>query len=220
MRWIDFLLRNPLLLLVALAWIAGVINNAIKAKKKADENRRRREQQRHGGSPGTIPDAAKAEPAAALARQAPPPPRPVTAPATRQPQSSPEQIAQEMRRLLGLEPDVVATPTPTPPPPRREPRRMVVEPERAPQPVMPSAQARRLPRHIDPHVGEGIQHRHVDPHVSGYRFGTLGGRAPAIARSQATAARFALEDLKKAFILSEILAPPLALRPFDERRLG
>lgn len=97
---------------------------------------------------------------------------------------------------------------------------MVVEPERAPQPVMPSAQARRLPRHIDPHVGEGIQHRHVDPHVSGYRFGTLGGRAPAIARSQATAARFALEDLKKAFILSEILAPPLALRPFDERRLG
>ncbi|MFN7590776.1 MAG: hypothetical protein ACK501_09945 [Planctomycetota bacterium] len=213
-RLLEFLLANPILAFVAVAWIAGILGNIAKAAK-------RRQQQ------------------ASLPSQQP------TAPAPRpaDPQPDAEAVAREMRRILGQaerdeqrerervvrpEPvttEPVATAFEPPPLPRRTPpslpseqRRNRVEPERAPTPVVPTTAARRLPTQIESHVGEKLAQRHVRPTAAPHELGTLGGRAPQTARRRVDARRFALDDLKRAFVLSEILGPPLSSR--REREFG
>ena len=209
-KLIEFLLANPILAFVAVAWIAGILGNMARAAK-------RRQQQ------------------ASLPRQQP------TAPAPRpaDPQPDAEAVAREMRRILGqaerdeqLEgersmprPEPVATefeapalPSRTPPPLPSVLRRNRVEPERAPTPVVPTTGARRLSTHVESHVGEVIAQRQVRPTSTAHELGTLGGRARQTAEKRADTRRFALDDLKRAFVLSEILGPPLASR--RERELG
>ncbi|MCB9878409.1 MAG: hypothetical protein H6835_12490 [Planctomycetes bacterium] len=226
MKIFDFLLRNPIFLFVLLAWLVPTIGNVL---KKAEKARRAR-----GSSPPppprhSIPSQAqplppRAQPMArsAPARQSPPAAQPAQA-------KSAEEIAREMRRILGLEaappkpaprPAAQATP-PAPPPIRRAPIAAPIE--RPPQPIQISTRDRKLELHGDSHVGDGIRARHLDKQKrrqpsGGQRLGDLGGRVVAHGQRRRAGSRFALDDLKRAIVLSEILAPPVALRPFEERR--
>lgn len=209
---LEFFRRNPWLAFVAVAWIAGIVGNIAKAAK-------RRQQQ------------------ASLPRQQPTPAMPPSQPDA-------DAVAREMRRILGQaerdeqrerersmpRPEPVATESGTsefepPALPNRTPlplpsvqRRNRVEPERAPTPVVPATAPRRLPTQIESHVGEKLAQRHVRPTAAPHELGTLGGRAHQTAGRRVDTRRFALDDLKRAFVLSEILGPPLASR--RERELG
>lgn len=181
-RLIDFLLQNPILLFVAVAWIAGMIGNLGKMRKQ---------------------------------RQRPAPsPRPAPAPVRRTEPSAPssEQIAAEMRRIL-REAEQRSASTEAPSRQASVLQRNRVEPERAPVPVVPTTQSRKLATHVDPHVGEQLAQRHVRTSGPSRELGTLGGRAThKVVVHHEAARRFALDDLRRAFVLSEILGPPLARR--------
>lgn len=228
-RLLEFLLQNPILLLVIGAWIFGMIGNILKAAKKAREKAERSSR---------APEPRRAAPAPAPATRS----RPQPAAAESGNVRSAEEIAREMRRILGEdpargdrapaeasrgdvgvdydEPPVAATP---PPLPERIRRRNVPEPERAPTPVVPTTSARRLQIHVDPHVGESIQHRatvssgRVGDRAAGAELGSLGGRTHERHRQRAKAGRYALVDLKRIIVLNEILGPPLALRRAGDR---
>ena len=191
-RLIQFLFDHPILMFVLVAWAAGMIGNVIRSAKKARE---RAEQQRR------MPQARR--------EHAPPA-------APEQPRST-EDVAAEMRRILGMEtepvrprPRPVAPPPPQPPPPRA-PRAEAGE--RPPQISLPTTQDRKLEIHVDPHVGEVMQRRHMAPKTAADRgLGTLGGRTARQRRRMGIGDRYSLADLKTAFVLSEIIGPPRALR--------
>lgn len=212
-RLFQFLFDNPILLFIVVAWVAGAIGNILKASKKA-----------RGASGGAPPVS-------------PPPRRAPVQPGRR----SPEDIAAEMRRILGLDPDA---PPRSPKPQRAEAPRTSAprttgqsEPVRraplasqvakaAPPPLPSQAplspNERRLDIHVDPHVGEGIQHRHLGKPRQGLRetqtqLGGLGRRTSEPRPRRSAATRYPLTDLKRIMVLNEILGPPLALRRDDER---
>ena len=201
---IEFFRRNPLLLMVALVWLAGLIGNIVKASNR----RRERAEAATRPTPMPAPESARetrrAEPASA-----------------RLPERTAEDIAREMRRILGVETEPTAgdrsaepVEPPQPPPlPVRRPR-AVGETERAPVPVLPTTSARKLTIHVDPHVGEGIPGRSLasGTRVGAHELGSLGGRVQKAGPRHVTASRFALTDLKRAIVLNEILGKPLALR--------
>jgi hypothetical protein len=216
---INFVLSNPILLVVVLAWVAGMVGNVIKSTQRA---RQRAEQQR------SMPRADRT-PAA-------PPKAPPSG------SRSADEIAAEMRRILGMEPEQVQRPAARRPaaplrqvpaqpsrpgaqpsrpapqssrapsaPPQSPPARQYLE--RPPASARPATQDRRLEVHVDPHVGESLQRRHITPGTAGSRgLGTLGGRNAIRKRSESVVQRYSLDDLKTAFVLSEILGPPRALR--------
>lgn len=183
-RLLEFLRQNPILLFVAVAWIAGMIGNIGRMRK-----------QRQNRAPGRSP-------APAPVRRSEP-----NAPAT----PSAEQIAAEMRRIL-REAEQRTAPPAEAPRPAPVVQRNRVEPERAPVPVVPTTQTRKLPTHVDPHVGEQLAQRHVKTTGPSRELGSLGGRSQHKVVRQEEEKRFALKDLKRAFVLSEILGPPLARR--------
>ncbi len=212
---IRFLMDNPLVLVILVAWIAGALGNMVKAMKKARER-------------ATTSQPMRVEPpvAARVPHRAEP---------ARQPQPiREEEIAQEMRRILRQQSEPTAgdaqaapqhperqhpvkrqpeapPPLPSARPPAKRARNVVL-PERPPAPVMPSA--RRLAVHVDPHVGEGIARRSSvrSGHVGERALGQLGGRVHETARRRTAASRYALDDLKRVIVLNEILGLPLALR--------
>lgn len=204
-RLLKILIEHPYLILILAAWIGGAIANAAKAAKKARE---RTEAQRRISPP---------------ARSAPATPG----------QRSADEIAEEMRRILGMEEPVRRTrpapargraevPAPAPKPARALPRplRDVPTPERPPAPVMPSTQARALEIHVDPHVGDAIKGRQLPEGARARKadLGTLGGRVHSGTARRVAGSRYALDDLKRAFVLAEVLGPPLALRAPDALR--
>jgi hypothetical protein len=191
-KLLRFVFENPIVLFVVVAWIAGAIGNVLRAAKKR--------QAQSGQQPGRQPAARW--PAS-------------TPPRSASPQRSAEQVAAEMRRILGLEPEPARTPAPKPAVVRRE-----ATIERPPTPVMPSAQDRRLVLHTGSHVGEGMQHREA-PHGAAparQAMGTLGGRVqqevrPTQRTVHTTRRRLvAVDDLKRAFVMNEVLGKPLGLR--------
>lgn len=219
----DLLLRNPILLLVLGAWLVGMIGNILKAQQKARQRRPARpeppvarplptERAPMSRSPVASPPTASPAPAP---RQPRPQPRPV---------QSPEEIAREMRRILGLEPEPAPSVPPAPP---RRPVSIPAEPppsgERPPTPVRP--QLRPLATRVDPHVGDQIRERHMrDAGLGRARaglpeLGSLGGRAIQRRRGARAGSHYLPDDLQRAFVLMEILGPPVALRPFESRRI-
>jgi len=218
-RWLRILFENPFLLLVLLAWIGGAIANAVKATKRARE----RAEQAKRPAPDRRDEArvqrTSTEPTATEPRQT-------------ESARSAEDVAAEMRRILGMEEPVPRASRRTPArsegeteaspaaPARRSVHRDVVLPERAPRPVVPTTQSRSLDIHVQPHVGDAIRSRHLSTQStrSTANVGNLGGRVredrPPGRRSTS---RWSIDDLKKAFVVNEILGPPLSLRGTEDR---
>lgn len=221
-KLLELLLREPLLLVILLGWIAGGIGKLAQAKKKRAASERRSAE-----ATPTLPNAAGAQgslpQAAERARRA----------------RTKEEVAAEMRRILGMEPTPLQKPTvkakapaPKPPPP---PQRIPIgQPLSRPAPAlgrqveanegdvgshpMRPSQFARVGTHVDPHVGESMQARKSPRSggVAAFELGTLGGR-PAAVRFAGAARRGLVElgDLKRAIVLTEILGAPRALREWD-----
>lgn len=232
-RLIEFFARNPVLLLVAVVWLFGMIGNVAKAAKQARERAAQRQ--------ASLPSPQPARPAPAAEPRSLP-----AGSGRSMGERDAEAVAREMRRILGLEPaagdaregrgeaasgdrsEPLETPRPAPAPrPAPRPvvraelprlRRDAAAPEKPPAAVQPSTNRRRLDIHVDPHVGESIgkRARVGSGKVGDHALGALGGRTHAAAARAVGGSRYALDDLKRAFVLSEILGPPLASRP--ERR--
>lgn len=216
-RLLRLLFDQPIILFVLFAWVAGAIGNAVRAARKRQES----------GS----------------ARSTPPPlPSRETAPAARR---SAEDVAREMRRILGME-DVPTEVKPEARPVARQPvearsteptsteaprprslpptigRRDVALPERAPTPAMPTTQNRRLHLHEASHLGERMQHRNSPQsrrvaQPADRELGSLGGRVHAASIIRREGVRLVdLSDLKRAFVMNEILGKPLALRASEQ----
>jgi hypothetical protein len=200
---IGRLLREPLVWIVLVSWIAGGIGKILQAKKKRDAALGRSR-----GLGDRFDDA-----------------REVTRPASGR--RSPEEVAAEMRRLLGMDRPPVAQPQPQPQPrpqlarPQAPPpvvqRREASEGDRGTQPMRPS-QLGKVSTHVDPHVGEGVQRRAapMSGGVAAHELGTLGGRSHVAGRRGAQSARglVDLSDMSRAIVLREILDEPRALRPW------
>ncbi|MFK7742370.1 MAG: hypothetical protein AB8H80_18800 [Planctomycetota bacterium] len=143
-------------------------------------------------------------------------------PASQQPQQAAEEVAREMRRILGLEPktEPAASPRPVSPRPPAAPSA-----RREPEPIrreLLGSERDQLRTRVDPHVGESLRDRHVvrDRSLQGRStrpaMGSLGGRTTRRKKVETKASRFALDDLRKAIVLNEILSPPRAMRPLDD----
>jgi len=203
--FLRFLFENPILLIIAGAWLVGTIGNAAKAAKAARERSARRAPS--PPSPPASREPRRAEPA----RSAP----------ARPPQRTPDEVAAEMRRILGMDVETIPVEHERNPVAIRPKHRDVVEAERPPAPAVPTTQDRRLEMHVDPHVGEGIKHRLAPQsgRVGGAHMGTLGGRVHERTVRRAAGSRLVdLTDLKSAFVTNEILGAPLALRGPNEIR--
>lgn len=223
-KLIELLLKNPIIAVFLVIWIAGSIGNAVQAKKRAEKRRRR-------SGPKSEPAQTRVEPVSRpspVARQAPQPssaPQPSPAPAagggrlSGSAAQTPEQIAREMRRILGLEPD----------PPRPAPPSRPAPPPPPPPPPGPAREAlkddlARYASRVDPHVGESIRDRHMaatkvgQPRGGRGAIGNLGGRVATQARQARRGSRYALDDLRRAIVINEILSPPVGLRGYEERR--
>jgi len=195
---IGRLLREPLVLILLLSWVAGGIGKIAQSRKKA---------------------AQRAQPSGELGDLAETMQRPVSQ------RRSPEEVAAEMRRLLGMDRAPAAQPAPAPAPRpvavpalKKPVRREAREGDRAPEPLHPSSIG-RVATHVDPHVGESMQRRAspTSGGVAAHELGTLGGRRGAAAGHASQRARglVDLSDLSRAFVLREILDQPRALRGFD-----
>jgi hypothetical protein len=202
-RLIEFLMANPWVALIVVAWVAGMIGNIGKAAKKTRERAER----------------ARSAPSQPQSRQQSLPAEPG--------RRSAEEVAKEMRRILGLDPEAETEQPSEPPPPRRVSeevaRRDVVTPERPPTPVMPTTQERKIKVHVDPHVGNRIAGRQspqsgrVGKKEPGSAIGSLGGRVGGPTHRRRMSQRFSLDNIPKALVLNEILSKPLALRELDDR---
>ena len=185
----EFLRQNPLIALIVIGWIFSAVGGAItKARRQAAQQAKRPPR---GGS------------------RAPAPPQRAAG------RPSPEQVAAEMRRILGMEEP--PRPLPQRPAPPAAPRPSSFEapsPERAPTPLQPSTLG-RLPVHVDPHVGDRIEKRQAPATgaVGAQVLGGLGGRAAQVGRRRRMASSLVdLHDLPRALVMREVLDQPLSLR--------
>ena len=162
-------------------------------------------------------------------RQVIPTAKPVPAakavPATNPAAKTPDQVAREMRRILGLEPEapkpVAAPAQPAPPPMRREP---VMIDNAA---VQLSKSPSRAKEHMSSHVGEGMRDRHMAASKVGQttrkpssrgEIGNLGGRnKPRKRRLVERVRRYPMTDLRRIIVMSELLSPPITMRPQSDR---
>ena len=156
-------------------------------------------------------------------RQVIPTAKPV--PATNPAAKTPDQVAREMRRILGLEPEapkpVAAPAQPAPPPMRREP---VMIDNAA---VQLSKSPSRAKEHMSSHVGEGMRDRHMAASKVGQttrkpssrgEIGNLGGRnKPRKRRLVERVRRYPMTDLRRIIVMSELLSPPITMRPKSDR---
>lgn len=202
-RFIELLLREPIIAIVLLGWILSAIGGAI--------TKARRQQQRR--VPPASPPPTTQTTQTRTPREVTFPPRrhPTTTPPRTQPRpADPDEVAAEMRRILGLEPapqrPAAARPTP--------PRRNVAEPERPPEPLRPSSIG-GLGTRVESTFGDRVTIRRapVSGNVGATALGGLGGRAAALRRREPRGTGIVdLRDLRRAIVLKEILDRPLGLR--------
>lgn len=190
-RLLRLLFDNPVLIFILFAWVAGVIGNIAKGRARA--------RARGGASPGA---------AGAPTRTAPPPVQ-----RSQAPNRTAEEVAAEMRRVLGLDPQPTSPPRRSIAPPQPPPITDRVERERPPAIMRPTAQSRHLDLHAASHVGQQMARRSVSPSTVGERdLGGLGGRVHEGPLQRTISTRYPLNDLKRMFVMMEILGRPLALR--------
>ena len=239
-KLIELLFREPLLLFVVGAWIFGMIGNAAKAKKKVESRRRARpatQAKIEAAVQKPVVDRRRGvvtQPSAAGNRSgagatATPPPPPIARSQGRLAGSAaqtPEQIALEMRRVLGLEagapPRASKSVAPKPPSNPVAPPPISSQPEG--NAAIGATRDRSLKTRVDPHVGERIRDRHMAeskvgvPRAGQGALGGLGGRVKHKQRAATRGSRYSLDDLRKAIVINEILNPPVSMRSYDERR--
>lgn len=222
MDWLLRLLKdNPILLFFVLAAVANLVGSVAKARQKAAS--RRPPQLPKTKDRAAWPDQpSRPEPRPQPRAAAPGPlarPNPA-APA----KNTADEIAAEMRRILGLDVELEPVETVAREPIRREAVRRPIEPERPPTPVEPTTGQRMLPSQVDSHVGERLAARQgprsgrVGAHERGW--GSLGGRRVeglGVGISGPVQSLVDLRDLKRVILGAEILGPPVALRPNDTR---
>ncbi len=195
---IGRLLREPLVLLLLVSWVLGGLGKVLQAKRKRDELAR--QQPAAKGDFGSPPPIARREI-----------PRRRTA----------EEVAAEMRRVLGMDPAPpvpAASPTSLSRPEPETRRREASEGDRGPQPMRVS-QLGKVSTHVDPHVGDTVMRRAapLSGGVAAHEMGTLGGRhhAPVAVAAERARGLIDLSDLSRAFVLRELLDAPRALRGWD-----
>jgi|GEM_PF-5892049 len=236
-KLIRVLMENPLLLLILGGWVVGAISNANKsnARSSAKAARRAAKAAKAARREATTLQAPQAD-AGVLKpikeRRAAPKVgrRQATGPATVGPAArvgqqrgaarSPADVASEMRRVLGLDP---TPPSPRPTPPSARPP--VPVPVRKPGDRAPIGSVDEgLEIHVDPHVGERIRDRRMKVSKVGAArtdrgaIGNLGGRVPVPRKAESHDRPHLLDDLRKAIIISEILAPPVSMRSPGDRQ--
>lgn len=220
-RLLEFLFKNPLVLFVLLAWVGGMIGNARRAARRREEARRP-PAPTPVSSPRTDPAAQRSaeEVAREMRRILGMEDGPVTAPGSPRREEAYQEPSSydEARQDAPRAPRLPGTSR------HDSSRHDVVEPERPPLPVVPSTQNRRLHLHEASHVGERIAQRSGLPGAKmatplGERaIGSLGGRVHAAPTVRRGGNRLIdLGDLKRAFVMNEILGKPLALRSRDEQ---
>jgi outer membrane biosynthesis protein TonB len=150
---------------------------------------------------------------------------------------TPEEVAAEMRRILGVDPvEPVPKPKPMPKPKPVKPATKVAK--SVPKPVLPS-DAERAPRaaigkpmarmeapHLQSSLGRSIEKRHTPAtgQVGSHEVGNqalrnvalqgLGGRVARLHhRTRAGGNLVDLRDLARAIVLREVIDRPLSLRP-------
>lgn len=229
-KLIDLLFQNPILLFLVGAWLVGMIGNAARAKNaaKGKDAARNRVKQRlatpavaelpaatekvretfvgdlGAGQRAVLPHQRQAPASMRGARAMPA----ATSAATPLRNQSAEDVAREMRRVLGLEPDPRPVAAPVSPPDEPE----VISMDPAPDSTR-SADGRLVS-----HVGEGMRGRHLAKSKVGQQksgrasMGSLGGRVHAVKAHAIAPRRYAMDDLRRAVVMSEILSPPVALR--------
>ncbi len=144
---------------------------------------------------------------------------------------SPEAIAREMRRILGLDTGSPVEPASAPPrvaPPVPQP----LSPDDAGQ--MFDAREMLTEHHLELHeasrIGDSIRDRHLQKSQVGQSerrpsargaIGNLGGRVKAKTSVDVPVSqrRYAMGDLRRAIVMNEILSPPVTLRSAGSRRI-
>lgn len=215
---IEILRQNPILILILATWVLGGLGKVLQRTRDA-----RSRQQPTGTSGPAAPSESE----------------------SRRP--TPEEVAREMRRALGLDPEperTIPPERPAEPEPRRTiehdfddeapveaparplpvvrkpappplPRRSVIRPEAPPTPLRPRDLG-RMPVHVAPQVGAGMQQRKgpATGAVGAHALGTLGGRdEQRRARPRRAGSPLVdLHDLPRAVVLREIFDLPLSLR--------
>ena len=203
MNWIFRLLQEqPFLALLLLGWLLSAVAGAVKKAGK------RAEAARKGQTPPSAAQPRSAEPPWPQPQARPqPPPRPQR----RQPSS--EEVAAEMRRILGMEaPPAQRRKAPAPPPPvvqTPQVRRPVLTP-----PTITAAPLSKLSE-LEKHLGASIESRQLSASgsIGATQLGSLGGRASERqTQRRAAAGLVSLDDLPRLLVMAEVLGKPLALR--------
>ena len=193
--FLEFLRDNIIFVIVAIGWlVSGVSGVLTRAARQAEKRRREQEARGHAvprseTSSGSMPDSEWG------AEQAP----------ARREARSEEDIAAEIRRMMGLDLDEE---------PEAEDEDEVVEPVRAPRPAPPVP-----PRPVRVEiVPDGPRRRHEPAELSDPAPNAAQARRQ---RMQAKRPKGRLIDLSNAarlVIWSEILGPPRADREFSQDR--
>jgi hypothetical protein len=197
---INLFSEYPILVILLVGWLLSMVGGAItRAARKAEEQRRKAQRtprQFDRAPTSTPPELRRPEPS----------------------QPSPEDIAAEIRRVMGMEeaprPTALRETVVTPPP--------ADVPTRAPEAHLEhlGEGVGGLRSQIDSHVGEGVSHR-LAPTSGGVGsrvLGTLGGRVQAPREAgppTRRVKRFDLSDPAAVLVTMEILGKPRALRDFD-----
>ncbi len=213
MDWLIRLFSENFILVILLGgWLLSIFGTVLtKAAKKAAEQQRRRAQgvgEQRPLLPGQRPPSSRTQ-----AR------RPAAAPPARPPRPAPptaDDIATEIRRVMGMEepPQPALAPEPPPPPPE--------EPGFTTQAGFEHFGERvgGLRTGVKSHVGEGV-HSRLPPGsgaVGSRELGSLGGRVHRRPKKKVVqrVKRFDLSDPAAVLVTLEILGKPRALRDFEE----
>lgn len=221
----DFLLKNPILLLLLASWVVSWIGGRVQAaaKRAAEQNKRAEraaaEQRAAGGEVVDADGWPRREPeVVAEARPKP----------ARRSGPDPEQIAREIRRAMGLEPAEASTSTPpvirrsepTRSPPREAgpppaPVHVEIVPDREPgqrRSLRDELEAKALRRDArqaarKKRFDDGLQAHHLEVAIGGQE-----ARRQRRAQRRVTGRLVDLQRPAAAILAAEILGPPIAFR--------
>lgn len=184
-RIIQLLWEQPFLALLLIGWLLGAVGGVLKRSARRAADRRQREQ-------APSPSQSQSLPAS---------------PQRRRPSS--EEVAAEMRRILGMDPPARAQPVPqrrVPPPAPPVRRPVVAAPTVVVPPPKPVSRIGELQARLEREDSRA-------GNLGSRDIGTLGGRGTLRQQLRhSSAGLINLNDLPRQFVMMEVLGKPLALR--------